>query len=324
MTPRVSVVIPVKNRAHLLPATLDNVLAQTLPPYEVIVIDDGSTDDIGTVRDRYRGRVLFLENEGTGPGAGRNTGIRRATGDYIQFFDSDDLMTRNKLALQAAALRSGPARMAYGPYVMAEETAGGAWERRDVVMQFKPLPPGPLSRWVLRGWCSITQACLFSRDLIEEVGPWREDLMTHEDKEYLYRIGKCEPAPVHVPGGVVIYRQHGQQVTDQDTVKRMKSLNGIKADLLIKKQLDGAADWYTERIWNGRLTQQIQHLSRGENETLGEQPLDQPEVGGVMDEWFFRIHNRYERFLTRSNWERMHGVSNAPGLFESVVDQAYA
>src|SRR5688572_24662883 len=114
---KISVVIPVKNRATLLPKTLTNILNQTLTPFEVFVVDDGSTDDIASVISQFDSRVFFLKNSRRGPGAARNEGLLASTGDYIQFFDSDDLMTRNKLETQAKLLNNTGADFVYGPYV---------------------------------------------------------------------------------------------------------------------------------------------------------------------------------------------------------------
>src|SRR6478609_5991539 len=116
---KVTVIIPVKNRAHLLPVTLDNVLGQTLTPYEVIVVDDYSTDNIEAVIKRYSKEVIFTKSKGRGPGGGRNTGLEIATGNVIQFFDSDDLMTKNKLQVQSTVLHKRNVDFVYGPFVKA-------------------------------------------------------------------------------------------------------------------------------------------------------------------------------------------------------------
>ncbi|SDL59883.1 hypothetical protein SAMN05421823_10712 [Catalinimonas alkaloidigena] len=320
----ISVIIPVKNRAHLLPATLDNILSQTLLPLEILVIDDGSEDDIERVKQAYKGRVSFHINRGTGPGAGRNTGLQMAKGKYIQFFDSDDLMTRNKLALQSAALEASGRNMVYGPYVMAEEVETDQWKQRDVVMQFDPLPAHvSLDQWVLRGWCSITQACLFRREMLQAVGPWREDLMPHEDKEYMYRIGLAEPWPLHVRGGFVLYRQHGSQITDKSTSLRARALDGLKAHTSIAGQIEKSPDVRTELIWRGRLQHQYRYIKPTDEELnqFGIAPQRDPDPVSSL---FFRLNNRFERFRTGSNWETMHGINKSPTLFEHIVKQVYA
>ena len=85
--PTLSVIIPNYNRAGLIGETLDNVFAQTRPPDEVIVVDDGSTDASVAVIERYGSRVRLIRQANAGPGAARNRGLAEARGDLIQFMD---------------------------------------------------------------------------------------------------------------------------------------------------------------------------------------------------------------------------------------------
>ena len=80
-----SVIIPNYNRAALIGETLDNVFAQTRPPDEVIVVDDGSTDDSVAVIERYGARITLIRQANAGPGAARNRGLAAARGELIQF-----------------------------------------------------------------------------------------------------------------------------------------------------------------------------------------------------------------------------------------------
>ena len=96
-TPLVSVVIATYNRAGLLPETLDSVLHQTFEAFEVIVVDDGSTDDTRKVVRSYGDRIQYLYQENHGPSAARNLGVRYSRAPWISFQDSDDLCARNHL-----------------------------------------------------------------------------------------------------------------------------------------------------------------------------------------------------------------------------------
>ena len=104
----VSVVIPTYNRGHLVGEAVASVLGQTVPPLEVIVVDDGSTDD---TRDRlrpYLPRVTYLHQTNQGVSAARNHGIRKARGEFIAFLDSDDVWHPRKLELQLGTFRARP------------------------------------------------------------------------------------------------------------------------------------------------------------------------------------------------------------------------
>jgi glycosyltransferase involved in cell wall biosynthesis len=102
----VSVVLPTHNRAALLPRAIDSVLAQTWPNWELIVVDDGSTDDTVSIVQRYQSahpqRVVFVHQEHGGASTARNTGLARASGQWIAFLDSDDVFAPDKLARQVA------------------------------------------------------------------------------------------------------------------------------------------------------------------------------------------------------------------------------
>lgn len=107
----VTIIIPTYNRAHLISETLDSILAQTYTHWECIVVDDGSTDDSQAVFDSYANkdnRFQFLKRPQTKPkgaNACRNIGLEQAIGDYIVFFDSDDLMTPDHLEVKINGIK---------------------------------------------------------------------------------------------------------------------------------------------------------------------------------------------------------------------------
>lgn len=102
----VSVVVPTYNRAELLQQTIQSILAQTVPPLEIIAVDDGSTDHTPDVCAGFGEPIRYLRQENQGLSMARNAGIRAARGDWIAFCDSDDLWRPRKLEVQLAALDS--------------------------------------------------------------------------------------------------------------------------------------------------------------------------------------------------------------------------
>jgi len=104
----VSVIIPSFNRAALIGETIDSILAQTHSPAEVIVVDDGSTDDTALVVGSYNGAVRYHRIENVGPGAARNIGASLSTGSWIAFCDSDDLWLPKKLERQLSLHKLAP------------------------------------------------------------------------------------------------------------------------------------------------------------------------------------------------------------------------
>lgn len=116
--PRVSVVVPAFNYADYLGAALDSLLAQTMADWECIVVDDGSTDDTAAVARSYAERdprFRLLQQQGRGPAAARNNGVRHSTGTYLQFLDADDLLAASKLEFHSRFLDANPeVDIAYG------------------------------------------------------------------------------------------------------------------------------------------------------------------------------------------------------------------
>jgi len=103
--PRISVVIPAYRARGTIDAAIASVLGQTVPPHEVIVVDDGSPDDVGDHVERHHPSVRVIRQANQGCGAARNTGAAAATGDWLAFLDADDAWLPGKLARQLRELR---------------------------------------------------------------------------------------------------------------------------------------------------------------------------------------------------------------------------
>lgn len=106
--PLVSVIIPTYNRSRLLRLAIESVLAQTYPAIEIIVVDDGSTDDTAAMLEQYAGRLTYIRQANQGGTAARNAGLRAASGEYLTFLDHDDLMLPTKIERQVQMLNARP------------------------------------------------------------------------------------------------------------------------------------------------------------------------------------------------------------------------
>lgn len=102
MNKTVSVIIPFYSHLDWLYEAIESVLAQTYPIHEIILVNDGSKEDLTEFLDKYGKRIIYLKQENAGPAAARNNGIRHATGDYIAFEDSDDIWMPTKVEKQVA------------------------------------------------------------------------------------------------------------------------------------------------------------------------------------------------------------------------------
>jgi hypothetical protein len=179
----VSTIIPVHNRPSLLREAVASVLAQTYRPIEVIVVNDGSTDETGWEAEalaKCHPEVRAIHRENGGPGAARETGRLAARGEFIQYLDSDDLLLPNKFDLQVAGLRQCcKCAVSYGKtrfYRHGERPLDVAWKRTGEQI-FTMFPSFLHSRW----WDTSTP--LYRRKVIDLAGPWTS-LRTEEDWEY--------------------------------------------------------------------------------------------------------------------------------------------
>lgn len=233
----VSVIIPTKNRLPLLLVTLENLLKQSLPPLEVIVIDDGSRD--GTIEyltNNFNSKVKAIKNKGKGPGAARNTGLEVATGKYIKFFDSDDLMTSNCLDLQVQLIKKLDKNFVYGPYFYGKQNQLNEWMLADpAILSYYPFDHNGLNYWMIRGLFIPVPTMLFKADFLKKVGPWREDIIAYEDWDYLFRISLHDAHPGHSNGCAFLYRVHGNQTVGDNFSNEKRDVDKFKMLLSLYK-----------------------------------------------------------------------------------------
>jgi hypothetical protein len=210
MTPGlVSVIVPVFDRPGPLREAVASALAQTYRPIEILIVDDGSTDDTGAVADRLAAehpetiRVFHVANGG--PGSAREVGRLAARGEFLQYLDSDDLLLPRKLELQTEALSALPdAGIAYCR--CRETDANGAELPRALRPSDRALaaifPEFLHGRW----WNTITP--LYRADLCRQAGSWRP-LFQEEDWELDARIGALKPGLAFVNELLAEHRHHG-------------------------------------------------------------------------------------------------------------------
>lgn len=216
----ISVVIPTYNRATLLPRAIESALAACAPGDEILVVDDGSTDDTASALAPYRSRVRYLPLPHGGMAAARNAGFAQAANSLIAFLDSDDEFMPDKLTLQRAVLNRRPelvmvisdfghrsARVGERHHELARWTGDSrGWDEilgpGDPFTAYAPLPPGRAKfevysgdlypHLVARSYAAPLTAVI-RRDLVGP-GPWfPDDLSFHCDWEGLARFARRGP-----------------------------------------------------------------------------------------------------------------------------------
>jgi hypothetical protein len=206
----VSTIIPVHNRAALLRQAVASVVDQTYRPIEIVIVNDGSSDDTAAVADELARQasvpITVVHQANAGPGAARQRGLEVARGHFVQFLDSDDLLLPHKFALQVAALQRQPdCAICYGPSL--EENHAHQPVRRQGPMRGTGAPrPSLFPRLLVERWWT-TSSPLYRRELLDRIGPWRH-WINEEDWEYDARAGAAGARLAWVADDVSVRRIH--------------------------------------------------------------------------------------------------------------------
>lgn len=239
--PRVSVLIPTRNRAGLLRATIASVLAQTFQDFEIVIIDDASDDDTPSViagladaRIRY-----FRHAENLGEAASRNAGLAHADGEYIAFLDDDDTWLPDKLAAQVEILDRSPRRIGavYTAYDRVDIRTGAtistvpAEKRGDIYGELRE-----------QNWVGCPSAVMVRRVCFDTVGLFDKHIKFGVDYDMWIRISRHYEFEV-IDRPLVRYTVHAHRLsTDSGTILRGK-----------QDQLEKYADYFaTDRRSYGR------------------------------------------------------------------------
>ncbi|HWF91626.1 MAG TPA: glycosyltransferase [Terriglobales bacterium] len=211
MRPLVSILIPAHNAGRWIAETIASAEAQSWEPKEIIIVDDGSTDDTFAVAKKFESsQVRVIRQENQGAAVARNAAYSVSRGDYIQWLDADDLLSPDKISRQMAVL---------GPNGSRRTLLSGAWGHflhRPQRARFisTPLwcdltPAEFLSRKLAHRAHMQTAVWLVSRELTEAAGPWNPAMVTDDDGEYFCRVILNSDRIQFVPDARVYYRLVG-------------------------------------------------------------------------------------------------------------------
>ena len=204
MVPIVSIVIPCFNARPWIRETLQSAVAQGLDDFEVIVIDDGSTDGSDEIIRAEFGFVNLVRTPNHGASHARNLGTSLATGAFLQYLDADDLLAEGKLRAQIEALENSGADVAYGDWQNLVPSGEG-FAPDDVVSRV--LSQEPALDLFGAFWCPPA-AYLFRREIVDRVGPWNERLPIIQDARFALDCALHCATFVYVKGVMAHYRMH--------------------------------------------------------------------------------------------------------------------
>jgi glycosyltransferase involved in cell wall biosynthesis len=225
-TQLVSIIISAFNAERHIAETLDSVLQQTYPTLEIIVVNDGSTDETLSVLETYSDKIKIITQANKGQDAALNNGYKNSSGDYIKFMDSDDLINSEMIEYQMKSLNGSDYFLAYSEWAR--------FYKNDInTADFK----------MLDNWCDMTPInfltsneigpmlqcgiMLIPRKIIEKAGLWDERLILFNDTEYFTRV-LLNSRGVKFSNGARLYYRSG----DLKSVSRQKSKKHYASTLL--------------------------------------------------------------------------------------------
>jgi glycosyltransferase involved in cell wall biosynthesis len=226
----VSAIIPVYNGAAFLAEAIESILRQAYEPLEIIVVDDGSTDDSAKVAGGFRNiRYVFQEN--SGPPAARNRGLKMAKGDVIAFLDADDLWPETKLARQLARLVNEPS---------IEIIVG----RKRIIQSSDVIDGRPKHESSSEPVISLdVGAALFRKSVFEKVGLFDETLRYQDDWDWFMRARELRVSMAMNQEVVLFYRRHEHNLTNRRELNDHYMMRMFKQSLDRRRQRnDGVAE----------------------------------------------------------------------------------
>jgi glycosyltransferase involved in cell wall biosynthesis len=266
-TPKISVIIPAYNQAAYLRESIDSVLAQTRPDFELVVVDDGSTDHTLQVLAEYRDpRLLVVRQPNAGLSAARNTGIRESSAPLVTLLDSDDFFYPEKLAVLSAYLDQHPeVGMVSGGTVLVDQCS-------EPLREANKFHEGLDLPSLLMGNPFTPSAVMFRRPLLARTGLFDESLRACEDWDLWLRMAYagCQFAWVDQP--VVAYRYHSGQMT-RESERMRKALLMVLDKFFGLPELPASIQVFKEKAYASALVTSAAYAYHAENYTQGKHDL---------------------------------------------------
>ncbi len=215
----ISVIVPCYNAAKWIFQALDSVLGQGLGDLEIIVIDDGSSDNSATIVEENFPLVRLIKTKNKGASQARNLGTRLSTGRYIQYLDADDLLAPGKLKRQIEMLDASGADVAYGGWQELVNTSGDRCLKAGIHRERMLDPEIELFTGF---WCPPA-VYLFRRSIVEKVGSWNTGLPVIQDARFALDCALNQAKFVYCEGVMAYYRIHSKtSLSNKDSAAFVK------------------------------------------------------------------------------------------------------
>jgi hypothetical protein len=202
----ISIVVPCYNAAATIAETLRSALAQGVDK-QIIVVDDGSTDTSAEVLAGFGGAIRVVSTPNRGASAARQTGAELASGDFIQYLDSDDLLADGTLARRLEALDRDGADVAHTDWQRLEPDGAGGFELGEIRRPDLPAIEADVQAMAATSqFWAPPAALLYRRTLIDRIGPWPANLPVIQDARYLFEAARLAARFAYTPGVGAYYR----------------------------------------------------------------------------------------------------------------------
>jgi len=218
---KVSVLIPLYNAEKYIKRTIKSVLSQTYKNIEIIIVDDGSTDNSYSIAKKYESTNIHVyQQKNSGPGAARNKAFSLSCGDYIQYLDADDILDENKLKIQVEILNKNKNALVFG----------STYEFHDNVNKEKPMHFTYYKNyesnlefltdyWSEGGMISVP-TLLIPRAKVMDVGTWNEKWILNEDGDFISRLILKSEKIIYMPESIFYYcRDNTQSLNNTRTLE---------------------------------------------------------------------------------------------------------
>lgn len=237
ISPLVTVVIPCYNYGRFLSDALESIRAQTYEAWECLVVDDGSTDNAREVATRYSqqdARFRYLHQNNSGVSAARNTALREAKGKYIQLLDADDLIEKEKLALQVAFLEThAEVDLVYSSIIFFKDADKDSQSEPKLLLSKKSVSDSgeALLAELVDDNIFLPGCVLFRKTLCEDVGSFRTGIEGIEDWDYFYRAALLRKTFYHDKREAtrLLSRNHGNNASGNSFKMLMHKIKARKA-----------------------------------------------------------------------------------------------
>ncbi len=224
---KVSVIIPTYNYENFICDAVDSVLEQNYNDYEIIIIDDGSTDGTYEKLEKYNNRIQYFFQKNKGPAAARNFGINQSSGEYICFLDADDIFLPNKLKIQINILESQLEKdvgLVYSDFLCIDEYNIDIlkyYKSKDFSSQFEAI------NYLMKFNYINTSTVMIRKKCLEDIGLFNEEYEYLEDLDLWIRIGKAYRF-IYVNKPLVKTRSHPNSLRNKvSRLNKVKCYNNI-------------------------------------------------------------------------------------------------